>query len=132
MKRQYTKPEAHEESFRANKFVATCEPGTYTWLIECDVPRGYGFYDTNGNGKYDSNEKKIASGTGCGTTHTTTLPEGVSPQKNAMWQETYLNGVNKGSAYPVFYFQADHAGGSNHHFSYSATQGEGQNIGQPS
>lgn len=144
MKRQYTKPEAHEESFRANKFVATCDPGSYVWEIECDVPQGYGFVDTNGNGKRDNNEKKIASGSGCGTSHTTTLPAGETPQKNAMWQPQeyhstgFMRGeyVDVGDPYPVFYFQATNQhggwGSSNHHFSISATQGEGKNLGQPS
>lgn len=137
MKKQYARPEAHEESFRANKFVATCEPGYVKWLIKCDVNSGFGYIDGNKNGQYDpgllglfSPDTYIVSGNGCGTPHETILPVGETPQmENARWHE------NGGADYPVFYFVATNtseSGGSNHHFSKSALEGEATNLGQPS
>ena len=73
-KKVYEKPMLTTEEFVPQSYVASCL-GTNTWLINCNVPYGFGYIDTNGNGEFDKeSETKIVSGEGCGIYHTVELP----------------------------------------------------------
>lgn len=110
MKREYVTPTAVCETFEANDYVAAC------WKIKCNVPYGYSFIDTNGNGKKDYDEPRRAEGQGCGTWHIGIQgDESDVPTANAMWQPTYF-GRDNGSAYPVYEFLTG-SGNNDHHYS---------------
>lgn len=115
--RKYVKPRMESESFIANEYVAAC------WKIHCNVPRGFGFIDNNGNDKYDRGDTKLTSDgvIGCNTWHSGV--EGVpgdGPEANAMWQPqrySWVFGyVNDGKAYDVYYW-SDGYGQTHRHFS---------------
>lgn len=124
-KRAYIKPVLESETFVPQNYIAACNDVTVTWKINCNVPQGYGFIDSNGNGKKDYDESKIVSGSGCGVYHTVDLPRGQEPQKNAMWQpQRWVGGIfghyaDVGNAIPVFYWEESVTGlgKSDHHFS---------------
>lgn len=111
MKRKYTKPSMSIDIFKANEYIAAC------WNIKCNVPYGYGFIDANGDGKYNKGENKIAEGAGCGTTHTASGIGSSGPSANAMWQRLNWLGGKKGTAYPVFHWNAKVHGSYSDHFS---------------
>ena len=97
MRRKYTKPSMSIDMFEANEYIAAC------WKINCNVPRGYGYIDRNGNGKYDGRDKKLTTDnvSGCGTWHKGV--EGVpgdGPTGNSMWHPS--SGEND---YPVYYWR---------------------------
>ena len=115
--RKYVKPRMESESFIANEYVAAC------WKIHCNVPRGFGFIDNNGNDKYDRGDTKLTSDgvIGCNTWHSGV--EGVpgdGPEANAMWQPQrdswFFGYVNDGKAYDVYYW-SDGYGQTHRHFS---------------
>ena len=120
-KRNYVKPILNSEAFVPQTYVAACGDVNVTWTIGCNVPYGFGFIDTNSNGKYDRRtETKIATGSGCEEDHTgVTLPQGQKPTANALWQETDYSGNYIGDPIPVFYWQEGESYGthSSHHFS---------------
>ncbi len=58
-----------------------------------------------------SADEKIASGTGCGTTHTASGISAEGPTANAMWQ------TSGGTYYEVFHWVQQGSGSSSHHFS---------------
>lgn len=131
-KKPYVKPEMHIEEFTPNMYVSACG-GENDWTISCNVPYGFGFKDNNNNGKYDQGDTFIVQGEGCGTSHTSTLPDGQTPNSDEgyMWQpllrsrESTNSKTFKESAYKVVYFQekTQQWNNSNHHFSV-ATKGE--------
>ena len=104
MKRVYENPRMVVEQFEANEYIAAC------WKINCNVPIGYGYQDTNGNREYDSNgDVLLTPGNnnspntvwGCGTWHNGV--EGVpgdGPEANAMWHP-----YSGGSDYEVYYWR---------------------------
>lgn len=110
MKSNWKTPRTLVEHFVPNEYVAACQ-GENKWLIKCNVPSGYGYFDRNGNGRYDRGEYIIEKGTGCGIYHEVTLPEGEEPRANAMWHPYY------GNDFPVYYWQERYSGHSSHHFS---------------
>lgn len=101
MKKQWTSPRVLVQAFEANEYVAAC------YNIKCNVPRGVGYYETNGKpgyqkgGWFEEGDELIASGTGCGTMHygVPGVP-GDGPVANAMWQES-----RTGQYYPVYYWE---------------------------
>lgn len=107
---EYTTPVAHMEAFAANEYVAAC------WSIDCNVPYGTGYYETNGKDGYQEDnwysdgDDFIASGYGCGTTHAVSGIDAAGPSANAMWQD------RNGNYYPVFYFKMRSAGNLSDHF----------------
>lgn len=112
MKKAYVKPSMESEAFVPNTYVAACD-GVVTWRINCNVPTGFGFYDNNHDGEYNSGDTKLTpdGSSGCGVWHeNVVLPEGQTPADgmNAMWQpqkwEGFIIGnyVDDGDAYPVF------------------------------
>lgn len=118
-KRAYIKPILESETFVPQNYIAACNDVTVTWKIKCNVPRGYYFIDSNGNGKRDRNEPKIAEGTGCGVYHTVDLPRDERPEQNALWQPTNFWGDDSGRPIGVYYW-TEHVGEwgkSDHHFS---------------
>ena len=108
--KKYVKPIMDSEVFVSNDYIAAC------WKIKCNVPKGTGYYETNGiDGYQDTGYHKvngqwqwvkgddfIASGTGCGTWHNGVpgVPDD-GPKANAMWQDT------KGNYYEVYHFKQD-------------------------
>ena len=113
MKKQYEKPSMSIDMFEANEYIAAC------YRIKCNVPYGYGFIDSNKNGKRDENEAKFGQGTGCGTYHVATGLGADGPTENAMWQPLYpFTNREYGKPYGVFYWQLK-LGGNNtgYHFS---------------
>lgn len=119
--KSYVKPMMESEVFAANEYIAAC------WKINCNVPTGFGFIDTNENGRYDrwSDTKLTSDGVyGCGEWHTGV--QGVpddGPTANAMWQpQEYKEGLlwghyeNAGPAYDVYYW-SDGYGQTHRHFS---------------
>ena len=119
MRRKYTKPSMSIDMFEANEYIAAC------YKIYCNVPKGYGFNDLNGDGKYKKKDdgSKIASGTGCNKVHVGVHLD-AAPHENSMWQPTDFWGENKGTAYGVFHWTQGN-GNSGHHFSkVSDTQWE--------
>lgn len=124
-KKVYEKPMLTTEEFVPQSYVASCL-GTNTWLIKCNVPYGFGYIDTNDNGKFDEeSETKIASGDGCGIYHTVELPANEAPKANAMWQPTTGIILERpdGPSFAVFYWKESVSGKSDHHFSV-ASKGE--------
>ena len=109
MKRTYVRPTMVGERFVANEYVAAC------WKINCNVPKGYGYIDKNGNGKYDWNEEMLTSSYawGCGKWHTGVkgVPDD-GPKANAMWHPEWTFGKD----YPVYYWR-DGNGKNDVHFS---------------
>ncbi len=110
MKKKYSTPAINFSEFTPNEYIAAC------WKIECNVPKGYGYLDNNGNGKYDNGtDKKLTPNDvfGCGEWHMGV--QGVpddGPTANAMW-----NPNKKGVAdYPVYYWR-DGNGTYDIHFS---------------
>lgn len=117
-KKVYEKPMLTTEEFVPQSYVASCL-GTNTWLINCNVPYGYGYIDTNGNGKFDRGyEKRIASGQGCGIYHTVELPANEAPKENAMWHP-----IEGADDFAVYYWEERASGKQDHHFSI-ASKGE--------
>lgn len=117
-KKVYEKPMLTTEEFVPQSYVASCL-GTNTWLIKCNVPYGFGYIDTNSNGKFDEeSESKIASGNGCGIYHTVELPANEVPQANAMWHPR--RGADD---FAVYYWEESASGKQDHHFSI-ASKGE--------
>lgn len=113
-KRVWVRPVTMMQNFAPNEYVAAC------WKINCNVPTGIGFYDTNNNGRYDWSDTKICWSNprvGCGVWH-----KGVAgvpddgPKANAMWQPTNGWGNPKDEAYAVYYW-SDGRGDSHKHFS---------------
>lgn len=102
MKKKYVKPILVNETFTPNEYVAAC------WKINCNVEKGIGFIDTNGNKQYDWSDQKICFSNprvGCGEWHTGV--QGVpddGPVANAMWQPTNDWGVPNGEAYDVYWW----------------------------
>ena len=109
------------ELFVPQSYVASCL-GTNTWLIKCNVPYGYGYIDTNGNGEFDRrSEKKIVDRVqGCGIYHTVELPANEAPKANAMWHPI---GWGAGDDFAVYYWEERASGTNGHHFSV-ASKGE--------
>lgn len=117
MKMRWEEPKIEVQMFMPNEYVAAC------WKINCNVPLGIGFYDTNNNGKYDESDQKICRSNpryGCGEWH-----KGVAgvpddgPTANAMWQpvrDGLFGTYPVGDAYPVYYW-SDGNGDSHKHFS---------------
>lgn len=118
-KKVYEKPMLTTEEFVPQSYVASCL-GTNTWLINCNVPYGFGYVDTNGNGEFNRGETIIASGEGCGLYHTVELPANKAPQANAMWQPTDYWGIPYGSSFAVYYWKESVSGKSDHHFSVAS------------
>lgn len=119
-KKVYEKPMLTTEEFVPQSYVASCL-GTNTWLINCNVPSGFGYIDTNDNDKFDAfSEKIISYGTGCGIYHTVELPANEAPQANAMWHPT---GWGAGDDFAVYYWEERASGTTGHHFSV-ASKGE--------
>lgn len=117
-KKVYEKPMLTTEEFVPQSYVASCL-GINTWLIKCNVPYGYGYIDTNGNGKFDEeSESKIASGYGCGIYHTVELPANETPKANAMWHPFSWE-----RDFAVYYWKESVSGQKDHHFSV-ASKGE--------
>lgn len=112
MRKEYVKPSITSEEFVANEYIAAC------WNIRCNVPYGYGYYETNGKPGYQSDDVYIAGGSGCKKMHEARGIDAAGPAANAMWQPTDVFGKKVGDPYGVFYFKAkgDHWGDSNHHF----------------
>ena len=110
------------EEFVPQSYVASCL-GTNTWLINCNVPHGFGYVDTNGNGEFNWGETIIASGEGCGIYHTVELPANEAPKANAMWQPTNVYGNPDGPSFAVYYWKERASGKQDHHFSV-ASKGE--------
>lgn len=107
MRKEYVKPSITSEEFVANEYIAAC------WNISCNVPSGYGYIEKNGIPGYQSGDRFVAEGHGCGTKHEAKGIDAAGPAANAMWH-SYRDNKN----YEVFYFKAkgDHWGTSNHHF----------------
>lgn len=109
MKKQYEKPSMSMDMFEANEYIAAC------WKINCNVPSGYGYIDSNNNGKYDSVDTKLTpdGAYGCGTWHKGVqgVP-GDGPTANAMWH-AYGSSAKD---YPVYYWR-DGNGELDVHFS---------------
>lgn len=126
MKKKWEEPRIMVQQFAPNEYVAAC------YNISCNVPSGVGYYETNGidgyqeggrhwvggildgHWEYVEGDQRIASGTGCGTTHygVPGVPDD-GPVANAMWQDW------TGSYYPVYYWEQGHSGWghSSSHFS---------------
>lgn len=100
-KKAYIKPVLESETFIANKYIAACQQ-LDTWRVNCNVPNGTGYYETNDIPGYQEGnwstrgDEKIASGTGCYVWHTGV---NTTPVANAMWQEK-----KSGRFYPVFHW----------------------------
>lgn len=127
-KKPYCKPEMRIEQFTPNEYIAVCG-GENDWTIACNVPNGFGFKDNNNNGKYDEGDTYIVKGWGCGTSHTTTLPEGETPSSDGyMWQPVKILDTWdvtdqwnwNGSAYAAIHFYEKGAGDSDDHFSIAS------------
>ena len=116
-KKVYEKPMLTTEEFVPQSYVASCL-GTNTWLINCNVPEGYGYIDKNGNGEFNWGETIIASGEGCGIYHTVELPANDAPQANAMWHP-----IGGADDFAVYYWKERASGKQDHHFSV-ASRGE--------
>ena len=124
----WEKPQMNEVAFAANEYVAAC------WSVNCNVPYGKGYFETNGEsgyqegtyhkgyydeenheyvpGYYEGGDQFIASGKGCNKLHEVSGVDAAGPRANAWWQ------TSAGEVFEVFYFQArgDEWGDSNHHF----------------
>ncbi len=116
MKRAYSTPAMKVEVFEASESVAAC------YILNCNVPAGFGFFDNNNNGKYDEGDTFIVSGTGCGTKHIG-VNEPQGPHTNSMWQPTETNWFGKpiidkpkGKAYETYHWTQSVWGKSEHHF----------------
>lgn len=121
MKKIWTKPVAIVEKFAANEYVAAC------WKINCNVPSGYGYTDTNNNGRYDANTDVLLtpadrrgnpdSVRGCGTWHTGVagVPDD-GPVANAMWHAEGQWPWSSDEDYAVFFWR-DGDGAHDVHFS---------------
>lgn len=117
-KKVYEKPMLTTEEFVPQSYVASCL-GTNTWLINCNVPYGFGYIDKNGNGEFDwRSESIIERGEGCGIYHTVELLANEAPQANAMWHPS--SGADD---FAVYYWKESASGKSDHHFSV-ASKGE--------
>ena len=115
MKRTYESPRAYVEEFTPNEYVAAC------WKINCNVPRGFGFIDKNGNDEYDRGDTKLTNNGvyGCGVWHTGIhgVPDD-GPKANAMLQPQrwgLLGYKDNGPAYDVYYW-SDGNGQTHRHF----------------
>ena len=112
MKKQYEKPSMSIDMFEANEYIAAC------WSVNCNVPKGYGYYERNNRPGYQRGQDEyIASGTGCGTTHTASGIDAAGPSANAMWQPTDFWGNKKEQPYEVFHWKARVHGSLSDHFS---------------
>lgn len=118
VKRNWEHPTATVQLFTPSEYVAAC------WKIKCNVPRGIGFYDTNGDKKYQAGiDQEIARGTGCGIWHTGIQGDpNDEPYANAMWQPTrggIFGEKPVGEPYAVYYWTQENSGWgkSDHHFS---------------
>lgn len=135
-KKPYCKPEMYVEEFTPNEYVSVC-PGENDWTIECNIPKGFAFKDNNDNGRFDNGtDTFICKGKGCGTWHTTTLPEGEVPNSNegyywqpVTWTGDFADGSSVwvdynlvGDAYRVVHFYESGVTGSNSddHFSIAS------------
>lgn len=119
MKREYSTPEMKVEVFEASESVAAC------YILNCNVPKGFGFFDNNGNKTYDDGDTFIVAGSGCGTKHIgVNEPEG--PHTNSMWQpvkkiyrsekDTVSSKNWYGSAFKTYHWTQSVWGKSEHHF----------------
>lgn len=118
-KKVYEKPMLTTEEFVPQSYVASCL-GTNTWLINCNVPEGFGYIDKNGNDKFDLLSETIISwGQGCGIYHTVELPANEAPKENAMWHPT----IGGADDFAVYYWEERASGTTGHHFSV-ASKGE--------
>lgn len=109
MKKEYVRPMMESETFITDEYIAAC------WTVWCNVPDGTGYYEKNGEPGYQSGydgDEKIASGWGCGTSHTASGIDAAGPSANAMWQED-----RSGEFYEVFYWRARVHGSLSDHFS---------------
>lgn len=116
MKREYSKPAMEVEVFEASEYVAAC------YILNCNVPAGFGFIDNNGNKKYDDGDTYIAAGTGCGTKHIG-VNEPQGPHMNSMWQPTYTDWWGnpdvdrpKGKAFDTYHWEQASKGHLSDHF----------------
>jgi len=112
----WAKPEMKEVAFAANEYVAAC------WKINCNVPYGYGYIDSNTNNTWDEDVDTLLTPMGwmgpsnnvhgCGEWHIGV--QGVpddGPVANAMWSPAY-----GGDDYAVYYWR-DGDGAYDVHFS---------------
>lgn len=92
MRRKYTKPSMSIDMFEANEYIAAC------YKIKCNVPNGSGYEDSNKNGKYDKNDKRLVKNArGCGIYHKgVNLPN--KPTVNGFWKDS------SGNVYNSFYW----------------------------
>ena len=95
MKREYSKPAMNVEVFEANEYVAAC------YIVNCNVPSGFGFIDNNKNKKYDRGiDTYLASGYGCNVEHKG-VNEPKGPHYNSMWKP------DDGQAFDTYYWHQD-------------------------
>ena len=101
MKRTYVTPTMVSEEFVTNQCVAAC------YYIECNVPQGTGYFETNGVAglqRYDSwtykADTKIRSGEGCGTKSTLVVDGNPTPAYWATSDNQQLSSTN------AYYFRA--------------------------
>ena len=116
MKKTYQKPTMAAQLFAANEYVAAC------WSINCNVPYGVGYIETNGKPGYQKGgwghegDQTLAEGRGCGKYHEVSGVESSGPKANAMWQDMGLFGEYLGKPYEVYHW-VDGTGNKGHHFS---------------
>lgn len=137
-KKSYVKPNLHYETFIPQNYVAacysiSCNVPTGTGYYERNNIPGFQesveahcnceWYELGWEGRHRSSadcpnwvnavsgDEEIASGTGCGTTHTASGISAEGPIANAMWQ------TSGGTYYEVFHWVQQGSGSSSHHFS---------------
>lgn len=106
MKMRWEEPRIEVQKFIPNEYVAAC------YRIKCTTPNGnesynYIYADSNNNGMWDSNDKRIYSSmlgfTGCNQWHKGVILD-VAPKANGFVTEGTNPSKNASEAVAVFYW----------------------------